>query len=134
MLQQNYTFFFICCSNVSPLLSSSFFQLQLIHLPPSVLSVYFFPYTTLCCVCGLSGKGSLTHTHTRDENHWCSLSHQCPLCINSHTNKLIHTAAPSNRLLSLLALTHMRAPTHTNTRPHTHLNTHIQLLCPHILM
>lgn len=93
--------------------------------------------TTLCCVCSLSVRGSLssgreanvthTHTHTR----WEPLAWPFPplpsLYQHSHTNKLICTGAPSNRLLSFVA--HMPASAHARCA-HTLISTTRPLSSP----
>lgn len=107
------------------------FQLQLIYLSPWVHSGSLFYPTTQCCVvsvCWWSGAGSLssgreamlTHTHgMRTSGLAFPTTAPPPLYQHTRTNKLIHTPAPSNRLLSLLA-----QPLQSNTHTHTHTYLH----------
>ena len=94
----------------------------------------------MCCVCVLAVRGKLfelrkrgqcnTHTHTHRYIHtdthtgWEPLAWPFPplpssLYQHTGTNKLIHTAAPSNKLLPLLAQPTQSPP------PHTLIATHL---------
>lgn len=81
---------------------------------------------------------TLTHSHRAYENLCRGLSHHCPLCINTLAQTGACTAAPSNRLLSLMyrlpPTTHISACkliTAVKTKPSSYTNRSSSSLSVH---